>query len=148
MKKFWDKVDMKGPDECWPWLGARTGGRNRDYGAVRLSNPRRVAYAHRVAFELTNGHSPKVARHTCDNPLCCNPAHIIDGTQADNVRDKVDRGRQLKGEEVGNSKLTENQVIEIRRLLKIEAHECIAKKFGVSRGLITCINTNKAWRHT
>lgn len=51
------------------------------------------AKVHRVVFELVNGYLPEVVRHTCDNPKCLNPTHLVAGTALDNVRDRVARGR-------------------------------------------------------
>lgn len=77
------------PDECWPWRG----GRNSDgYGVFRAG--RRLLLAHRIAYALAHG-APgrRVVRHECDNPSCVNPAHLLAGTQRDNVRDMIARGR-------------------------------------------------------
>lgn len=77
------------PDRCWHWRGGTNGD---GYGVLRLG--RRVVYAHRVAYALAFG-SPgrRVVRHTCDNPRCVNPAHLLAGTQGDNVADMISRGR-------------------------------------------------------
>lgn len=89
--RFWRKVDRRGPDECWPWRGATVRG---THGHVRLDDGSLV-YAHRRSFEIHNGAIPEglVVRHKCDFGLCVNPDHLEIGTQADNVRDMVDRGR-------------------------------------------------------
>jgi HNH endonuclease len=92
--RFWRKVLRGGPAECWPWLA----GVDRDgYGRhdIKLEGTRISAAAHRAAAAL---HLPDfaphlVVRHTCDNRRCCNPAHLIMGTQADNIRDREERGR-------------------------------------------------------
>lgn len=93
IERFWPKVDRSaGPDECWPW----TAFVNQDgYGTFSIEG--RSKGAHRVSFFLTRGHWPQVARHTCDNSGCCNPGHILDGTYADNMRDKMERGIGPKG---------------------------------------------------
>jgi hypothetical protein len=80
-----------GPDDCWPWQGALGG--SAGHGQTSLN--RKVVYAHRVVYELTNGPIPDglIVRHTCDNPPCCNPAHLLTGTQFDNVQDMISRGR-------------------------------------------------------
>lgn len=62
-------------------------------GYMILGFEGKVRRAHRVAFYLHHGYWPDTARHKCDNPGCYNPTHIIDGTQADNVRDMMERGR-------------------------------------------------------
>ena len=91
VKRFWSKVDRAG--DCWIWTGELN---NHGYGRFATwTGGRRVRYlAHRLAFELTQGPlGALVARHTCDNPPCCNPEHLEVGTQADNLRDAVSRGR-------------------------------------------------------
>lgn len=89
-ERFWSKVSMAGPDECWEWMGSRnTGG----YGWFKVGD--RATGSHRVAFELTSGPIPDglLIRHRCDNPPCCNPAHMELGTPADNAADRTERGR-------------------------------------------------------
>src|SRR3990172_11160414 len=114
MKRFWSKVDKSnGPNSCWIWLGAR---RNK-YGSIRNGS---VQYAHRVAWELTNARIPKgiCVLHNCDNPLCMNPRHLFLGTYKDNRIDAVQKGRARfpnnKGSVHGMSKLSENEVLQIR----------------------------------
>ena len=71
--RFWPKVDKSGgPDACWPWMGGKT---QRGYGYFTADGHR--TYAHIFSFELENGYSVPEVRHTCDNPPCCNPAHLI-----------------------------------------------------------------------
>lgn len=89
--RLWPKVDRRGPDECWPFTGSRN---EHGYGLIRGEDGKLVK-AHRAAYELTHGPLPAgvVLRHSCDNPPCCNPAHGVPGTQADNVADMIARGR-------------------------------------------------------
>lgn len=88
---FWTKVDRSdGPDACWPILGFR----DKDgYGQARLNG--RKYRAHRLAWELAFGPIPGWTQvlHHCDNPPCCNPAHLFLGTQSDNRWDCVTKGR-------------------------------------------------------
>lgn len=89
--RFWPKVDVQGLDECWPWLG----GVNDGYGLAYIGDNKHKA-AHRLAFELwwsVTLPSWLHVLHTCDNPPCCNPAHLWLGTNADNVRDRDAKGR-------------------------------------------------------
>lgn len=152
-ERFLSKVVAGAAGECWPYLGARTGGRDGEtYGTFRTSSPRSNVYAHRYAYALANGihfHDigrKTVIRHKCDNPICCNPSHLEPGTQAQNVMDKVERGRLLRGESVGNHKLFESDVLEIRQRLEAgETHECIAALYGVCRTTITNISNGKIW---
>lgn len=80
-----------GQDACWPWAGPRF---RTGYGRIGHHG-----YAHRVVYVLAHGAIPSgnVVRHTCDNPPCCNPAHLVAGTHADNMADMVARGRQCRG---------------------------------------------------
>lgn len=88
---FWNKVDKRGADECWPWKG----GVDLDgYGqsCYKYRNQR----AHRLAWEVVNGRpvpSGLNVCHSCDNPPCCNPGHLWLGTQADNMQDAVQKRR-------------------------------------------------------
>jgi hypothetical protein len=88
--RFWSKVDRRADDECWLWIG-RIG--PNGYGRARY-NGGGLTQAHRIAFEIANGHKPyPFALHHCDNRLCCNPAHLWEGDHADNMRDMVAKGR-------------------------------------------------------
>ena len=92
-ERFWSKVDIKGESECWNWIGSTAKG----YGYIKVAKGKN-ARSNRVAYELTFGDIPDgaVVRHKCDNPSCCNPAHLQAGTQKDNVTDMILRGRNAK----------------------------------------------------
>lgn len=115
------------------------------YGRIMVN---RVKYrAHRLAYELAKGLIPDgcVVRHKCDNPSCINPSHLEVGTQADNIKDKVTRGRQALGCFIGSSKLTEESVRDIRSSdLKVSL---LAERYGVSTVSIRNILRRKTWRH-
>jgi len=90
-ERFQAKVDRSGgPDSCWLWTGARI---LSGYGVLMVDGRRR--YAHRFAYELAHGPIPAglFVCHRCDNPKCVNHAHLYAGSHADNMRDKVSRGR-------------------------------------------------------
>lgn len=89
-QRFWDKVDRRDPDECWVWKAGKSA-----FGHGKVWRDGRHEPAHRVAWELANGQlaGDRFVLHSCDNPPCCNPAHLRPGTQADNVADAVERLR-------------------------------------------------------
>lgn len=123
---FGDRVDRRGPDECWPWTGATTSG----YG--RLSRAGRMVYAHRVAFELSSGPIPSGLEvcHTCDNPLCCNPTHLWLGTHQQNM---ADMGRKRR-HTIRHQKLTDAQVLQLRaRAAGGEKAVALAAAYGIKR---------------
>jgi hypothetical protein len=90
IERLWARIDRRGDDECWEWTRARSA---RGYG--QLWTGERVEYAHRLVAALTAGAIPTglYVLHTCDNPPCCNPAHLVFGTQADNLADMAAKGR-------------------------------------------------------
>ena len=147
-QRFWSKVAILEPQDCWPWLRGRfTDG----YGQFRLRN--RKVGAHRVAWAITHnapiwvtGGGPKIVRHICDNPLCCNPAHLRMGTYQDNANDAVRRGRTARGEAHGKAKLTEESVLEIRRLRNEgRTPRSLTEQFGVSRSTLDSARRNWKW---
>ena len=81
------------PNGCWEWQGSVTG--NNGYGNMRIPN-KGLAYVHRLSYVMHNGIIPNGMKvlHKCDNSLCCNPAHLILGTQLDNIKDRDMKGRQ------------------------------------------------------
>ncbi len=92
-ERFWPKVDKRGADECWEWTASRRG---RGYGSfgvpdVGVVDAHRMSYALAHDMDVTN--MPFVVRHTCDNPPCVNPAHLLAGTMQDNMDDMWERDR-------------------------------------------------------
>jgi hypothetical protein len=129
---------------CWEWVG----GRNSGYGQIqtKLSSKRG---AHQVSYEAHHGKIPEgqVVRHTCDNPSCINPDHLILGTQADNVADREARGRRkdINGEQIGTARLTAEQVLEIRASDKSLTQ--LARQYNVHKTTISLIRSGKSWKH-
>lgn len=141
-------VDSK--TNCWEWCGTRN---NKRYGVLVLTMAKYLL-AHRVAawlfipdFEIT---SKLFVCHKCDNPPCCNPDHLFIGTNSDNIRDCVKKGRftRPRGEKHYEAKLNQFQVRRIRLLNQIKGSErFIARLFGVSRGAVRCILNGRTWAH-
>lgn len=92
--RFWQKVRKKGPKACWPWIAKAR--HAFGYGAIN-SGRGNLYYSHVVAYALDQGHIPAGAYvlHSCDNPGCCNPAHLRLGTKAENTADMVSRRRLI-----------------------------------------------------
>lgn len=145
---FWAKVDRRGPNDCWPWLGAKM---YFGYGAVRRRDPRGFVGAHRVALMHSGVSVPagKCVLHSCDNPPCCNPAHLRVGTQAENIADRGARGRTRvgEGERHHSAKLTVAGVKELRRLYAGgTAIKALSDRFGVAPYAIQQCVRRDTWK--
>lgn len=134
-------------DDCvlWPF-GILPNG----YGSAYLDG--KTIGAHRLSFMIHCGEIPKgmYVLHSCDNPTCCNPRHLRAGTPLDNMQDKVNRGRLVvpRGEQSRHAKLTESDVIEIRKLYASGMTQLkLAKEFGVSQPHIGDIVRCEVWKH-
>ena len=145
-ERFWEKVDIKGPEDCWEW----TSSKDKDgYGDFR--NNRKERKVHRFSWFLHYGEIPEglLVCHHCDNPSCVNPTHLFMGTQKDNIQDALAKGRLkspgLKGEAHGRAKLTEEQVLSIRTSGRSEAD--LARKYNVDRKAIWNIKNHITWTH-
>lgn len=121
------------------------------YGYRRITNKGVNVYIHRFVYEQMFGQIPEglLIRHKCDNPACINPEHLETGTQTDNMHDMYNRGRHPvpKGEEKCNSKLTDEEVKDIKELLKVKSQRELAGIYGVSRWCIRAIKNGKTWKH-
>lgn len=138
---FWQRVLVRGADECWPW----SAGKDRcGYGKTSRH------LAHRMAFFFEHGRWPRpCCCHRCDNPACCNPAHLFEGTIAENARDRMVKGRGTRGASQPGAKLTDQDVRDIRAnftLCRVTADE-LAERFGVSKNRIWAIVRRESWRH-
>lgn len=128
---FWHHVDVRGPHECWEWLRGRA-----RFGHGKVMWEGRTAFTHRVAYALTHGipvAAGKVTKdtlnvcHSCDNPPCCNPAHLFLGTQLANRQDCMAKGRAATGDRHGSRTKPE-------RLARGENHRSRTKPETLVRG--------------
>lgn len=132
---FDPRVAVAGPADCWPWTGAR---KDSGYGVLSIGG--RLVRAHRAAWEAANGLIPEglCVCHRCDNPPCCNPAHLFLGTYADNNRDMARKGRaaggsRLRGDRHHRARLSDAAVAAIRsRHANGETQRRLAAEFGIS----------------
>ena len=149
-ERFWAKVDIApDSDACWLWTASVFTASG--YGQFDRTG------AHRKAWELTNGPIPDglCVLHHCDVKKCVNPKHLYVGTHRQNIQDMDDRGRRnhnrarLRQVMVGRNwiganhpgaKLTDEQIREVRRLIREgNSQSAIAQKFSVSQSLISRI---------
>jgi hypothetical protein len=154
-ERFWEKVDRKGPDDCWEWTASKI---KDGYGQICEGIPGcKMLKAHRVSWEIHNGPIPvgegphgTCVCHRCDNPGCVNPNHLFLGTNADNVRDMVEKGRVACKEKNGRAKLTEEKVAEIRRDYikgsRMYGQSALGRKYGVDPTAIRRIINREKWK--
>ena len=150
--RFMDKVSPEPNSGCWLWTAFT---RKDGYGQFRFEG--RTQAAHRVAWQLYNGPLDRGASgsgvcvlHKCDNPACVNPDHLFTGSNADNVKDMVAKGRNQKcmGQDASMAKLTDADIITIRLLARMgKPQNEIATMFNVDNSTISDIKRRKSWNH-
>jgi hypothetical protein len=143
INRFWAKVDVTG--ECWCW----SAGTDPDgYGRFRVDGENHKA--HRVSWAMHRGPIPagKCALHRCDNRKCVRPSHLFLGTRRDNNADRVAKGRDAKGAQLPQAKLTAAKVVEIRRRIAGGDRQVdIARDMSVSKVAVCDVNKGRYWRH-
>jgi hypothetical protein len=143
-RNFWRKV--KKTAGCWEWQAAKANG----YGLVGLNG--RTYSAHRLSLAMAQGKDIPTevgVYHRCDNPPCVRPDHLFTGTAADNVADKVRKGRHPAGSRSVLATIDEETVVEIRSLYVGSnlSHSDIASRYGMPRRTITAIINGENWQH-
>lgn len=149
-EELWNRIEKRGPNECWPWLGWINGG----YGRVQIGFE--TFYAHRVIFDIVNPgvisrRGPKTQNdygfllHKCNNRICCNPNHLYVGTHKDNMQDRLKNGDGYKnlpkGEKHHASVLSDSDRAELINVHKVHglcAQE-LALRFNVNRNTVKSI---------
>ncbi len=169
ISRFWEKVDKSSDKNgCWVWNSSKN---KIGYGTFSLKC--KSVKAHRVAWTISYGQTPKgdgyhgmCVLHKCDNRACCRPDHLFLGTQQDNVKDMVCKGRNktipwmqhprklfpertARGEKTASAKLTSAQVVEIRKLASERkmSRKKIGEIFGVGENAVSKIFHRQTWAH-
>lgn len=145
MERFWSKVDVRNTSKCWPWRAYK----DKDgYGMFLLEG--KSERSHRIALFLRTGNFPKYACHKCDNPTCCNPDHIYDGSHAENMRDAKERKRFMptRGSKHYSTSLTDAKVKAIREeYSKGDSNMLeVAKMFGCSQSAVQRVVSRTTWK--
>lgn len=144
-KRFWAKVEKRGPNDCWLWTASKD---RHGYGTFQLNGKPRKA--HRLSWVLSNGPVPDglCVCHSCDVRLCVNPSHLWAGSNKANTVDMVAKGRNvtLRGEEASWSKLTNEEVVAIKSTVGVSQRK-MARQYGVCQTMISKIRLGDRWRH-
>ena len=134
----------RGANGCWVWVGDTANG----YGVAWIGNRKFVAP--RVFYELFNGAGTAEGLevcHKCDNPACVNPEHLFIGDHAENMADAKNKKRMQKGEARPTSKLTEEDVVLIRKQATLMSMREQGRRFGVSHEIIRRVIHKTGWTH-
>lgn len=151
-ERFWEKVDRRGPDDCWLWTACTT---DSGYGQISEgAGTRKLLRAHRVSYEIENGPITDGLQvlHECDNPPCCNPNHLFLGDHQANMADMVEkqRAQHQRREQHSRVKLTDAKVAEIRRDYvrgsSTHGQPALARKYNMSQTQICSIVRGEQWK--
>jgi hypothetical protein len=166
IQRFWECVDIKATNDCWNWNAGKD---TLGYGMFQAKSTKgwnspekrslRCIRTHRISFALINERDPSgLVCHNCDNPTCCNPGHLFEGSDTDNV---LDMYRKKRSNNV-HQKLTWEQVLEIRAIYPIDRPRSrgrarykdptpqygeIAARYGVHWSTIERIANRRKYNH-
>lgn len=142
---FQSKLILNEGTGCMEWSMCRV---SQGYGVIRIQS--KNIRTHRLALEFKLGipiQDKLDVLHSCNNPPCCNPEHLREGDNLENMKDKVLANRQPRGDTNGNSKLKTEQVLQIRQLKGVKSQKEIANMFNVQKACIAKIHRNEKWKH-
>ena len=147
IERFHSKYIVNEETGCWEWQDSLHG---HGYGTLRVGN--KFKRAHRFSYEYYVNEIEKdmIIMHLCDNPKCVNYNHLKVGYQKDNIKDCIEKNRKARGNKLPNSKLNDNQIVEIKLLLQnpyLGLQKDLAIKYNVTQTLISRIKKNIAWSH-
>lgn len=161
-QRFWEKVDVKEENECWLWLGSK----DKDgygwfsyesHGSAEQKSKTISSHRYSLMLKLNNKELPSsvFARHTCDQPSCVNPHHLVEGSAKDNSADMTERNRQAKGELNGQAKMTEQIAKKILEEYTADKQngrlygslERLAKKYNLQKQALYKLTSGKTWKH-
>lgn len=145
-----ERVEVDPATGCWVWQRTRNW---KGYGRYHFTTDDGVktGSAHRLALELSLGRPLRTgmhACHRCDNPPCCNAAHLFEGTALQNQRDSWEKNRRMgpRGELAGQAKLTYEVVARIRADLETGTYQrVIARRYGIDQAQISRIKNGRCW---
>lgn len=156
-ERFFSRFIRDEETGCWNWIGTRNakgyGTISGEVSGVRYVQAGRHMLAHRVSWLIHNGAIPigdgahgTVVMHSCDNPACVNPQHLLLGSQSDNVKDMIAKGRKVSGTPTGvkhwNASIKDPEAIALIRSTERNT-KALAEKFGVHVCTIKRIRSGK-----
>lgn len=141
-----EKYIFYSPDGCWYWTSDMN---QSGYGRIFVNGIATLAHRFSYSINVDDIHVGLQVLHKCDNRLCVNPYHLFLGTNDDNMKDKVKKGRSQKGEKHPRCKVTTEAVIQIRKMFEdgIRVSHITRSNFGLSRSGIQSILEKKTWKH-
>lgn len=143
IERFWSYVNVGDLLDCWEWKLSTD---QKGYGLYRFNG--KQIRCHRISYMLYHGQieNGNLILHKCNNPLCVNPFHLYQGTNQDNMNDKVRSNRQAKGITNGKSKLTKEQVLEIRKNVNHYSARELGRIYGVFHSTIRRVQKSISYK--